>query len=142
MVASDSSCKSPRITTLFFLRSYSDMTREEMLRLQWADWADLVMSDLRVAHPDIDSLVTRVDVMCWGHAMIQPRVGFMWSDERIEAARPIDGIHFAGTDLSGVPLIEEAFYHGVRAADEVTGGSSVSTAAQRTDRAATEHPAV
>jgi hypothetical protein len=74
---------------------------------------------LRVAHPDIDALVTRLDVMCWGHAMIQPRPGFIWSRERIDAARPVGAIHFAGTDLSGVPLLEEALYHGVRAAEEV-----------------------
>jgi hypothetical protein len=28
-------------------------------------------------------------------------------------------VHFANTDLSGVALFEEAFYHGLRAADEV-----------------------
>ena len=40
------------------------------------------MTDLRRAHPDIDALVTRVDVMCWGHAMIQPLPGFVWSPGR------------------------------------------------------------
>jgi hypothetical protein len=94
------------------------LTRQQMLQLTWSDWSDLVMTDLRIAHPDIDSLVTRVDVMCWGHAMVQPRPGFVWSRARVEAAKPLGPIHFAGTDLSGIPLLEEAFYHGVRAAEE------------------------
>jgi len=33
--------------------------------------------------------------------------------------KTVSWIHFAHTDLSGVPLFEEAFYHGIRAAEEV-----------------------
>ena len=94
-------------------------TRQDMLNRTWDDWADLVMTDLRVAHGDIDRLVTRIDVMLWGHAMVQPSVGFLWSQSRRDASKPVGSVHFAGTDLSGIPLFEEAFYHGVRAAEEV-----------------------
>jgi len=31
----------------------------------------------------------------------------------------LGAVHFAGTDLSGVALLEEAFFHGVRAAEEI-----------------------
>jgi len=51
--------------------------------------------------------------------MIRPRPGFIWSEARKTASKPYRGIHFAHTDLSGVPLFEEAFYHGIRAADEI-----------------------
>jgi hypothetical protein len=51
--------------------------------------------------------------------MIRPRPGFARSNARREAAAPFRGIHFAHTDLSGVALFEEAFYHGIRAAEEV-----------------------
>jgi len=51
--------------------------------------------------------------------MIQPRPGFVWSKARQEASKPIGQDYFANTDLSGVALMEEAFYHGVRAAEEV-----------------------
>ena len=95
------------------------ITRKQMLNLKWADWVDVVLTDLRRVHPDIDALVTRVDVMCWGHAMVQPRPGFVWSPEREQASKPLGPIHFAGTDLSGVALLEEAFFHGVRAAEEI-----------------------
>ena len=77
------------------------------------------LSDLERAHPNLRSLVQRVDVMRWGHAMIRPRPGFFWGPERRAAAQPRDGIHFAHADLSGLPLFEEAFYHGTRAAEAV-----------------------
>ena len=58
-------------------------------------------------------------MMRWGHAMIRPTPGFIWGADRRKAAAPFRGIHFAGADLSGVPIFEEALYHGVRAAEEV-----------------------
>jgi hypothetical protein len=63
--------------------------------------------------------VERLDIMRWGHAMIRPKPGFIWGGARRNAARPHRGIHFAGADLSGIALFEEAFHHGVRAAEEV-----------------------
>ncbi|WP_197456014.1 flavin monoamine oxidase family protein [Stieleria neptunia] len=93
------------------------VSRAELMRLAWRDWASVVVSDLRKAHPDIGSLIERIDVMRWGHAMIQPRVGFVWGDQRQAAAHSLGRVHFAGTDLSGVALMEEAFDRGVRAAD-------------------------
>jgi hypothetical protein len=77
------------------------------------------LTDLSRAHPDLRGLVERLDVMRWGHAMIQPVPGFIWGGSRAAARRPAGGIHFAHSDLSGVALFEEAFYHGVRAAEEV-----------------------
>ena len=93
--------------------------RNRMLTLDWSDWVEVVLTDIETAHPDFRSLVERVDVMRWGHAMVRPRPGFVWSRDRRSAANPLGRIHFAHTDLSGVALFEEAFSHGVRAADEV-----------------------
>ncbi len=93
--------------------------RSRLLAAEWADWADVTLTDLTRAHPDIRSQVERLDVMRWGHAMIRPRPGFVWSEARARASQPFRGIHFAHSDLSGVALFEEAFYHGLRAADEV-----------------------
>jgi hypothetical protein len=94
-------------------------TREQLLNVPWSDWAEMVLTDLEVAHPEIRALVTRIDVMRWGHAMVQPYTGFLWSETRQLAAKPDRNVHFANTDLSGVALLEEAFFHGVRAAEEV-----------------------
>jgi hypothetical protein len=93
--------------------------RERLQGLDWKDCAEIVLADLEQAHPDIRRLVTRLDVMRWGHAMIRPRPGFIWGGARTREAQPFGSIHFANTDLSGVALFEEAFHHGIRAAEEV-----------------------
>jgi Protoporphyrinogen oxidase len=93
--------------------------RARLLETDWRGWADVTLTDLQRAHPDIRALTEKLDVMRWGHAMIRPRPGFIWGGARMEALKPFRGIHFAGTDLSGIPLFEEAFYHGLRAASEV-----------------------
>lgn len=104
-----------------FADAKAHYTREQLLSVPWSDWAEMVMTDLEIAHPEIRSLVTRVDIMRWGHAMVQPYTGFVWSESRQMGAKPDRNIHFANTDLSGLALMEEAFFHGVRAADEVLG---------------------
>jgi len=55
-------------------------------------------------------------VMVWGHAMVRPLPGVLWSGARELAARPLDRIHFAHCDLSGIAIFEEAWYHGLQAA--------------------------
>jgi hypothetical protein len=57
--------------------------------------------------------------MRWGHAMIRPKPGFIWGGARQAAAKPYRNIHFAHSDLSGIPLFEEAFDNGLRAAEEL-----------------------
>lgn len=111
----------PTIFTWYYPMTDSDPTkaRRRMLSMDWQSCAEVALTDLQRAHPDIRSLVTRLDVMRWGHAMIRPTPGFIWGKARREAAKPYRGIHFANTDLSGIALFEEAFYHGVRAAEEV-----------------------
>jgi protoporphyrinogen oxidase len=100
--------------------------RQKLLGLTWEHWADVVITDLEQAHSDIRNYVTRIDVMRWGHAMIQPRPGFIWSPSRRRAASVEGAIHFAATDLSGVALMEEAYYHGIRAAEEVLAARNIS----------------
>jgi hypothetical protein len=51
--------------------------------------------------------------------MIRPRPGFLWGGPRLREAQPFGNIHFAHSDLSGIALFEEAFHHGIRAAEEV-----------------------
>ena len=93
--------------------------REWMLGRDWRDWVSLILADLGQAHPDIESLVTHVDVMLWGHAMIRPVPGFVWGEARRGAAARRGGVRFAHSDMSGISVFEEAQYHGVRAAEEV-----------------------
>jgi hypothetical protein len=102
------------------------VARTRLLETDWRGWADVALTDLSRAHPDIRNLVERLDVMRWGHAMIRPRTGFMWGAARREGTKPFRSIHFAHSELSGVALFEEAFDHGLRAADEVLSSIRVS----------------
>jgi len=113
--------RGPTVFTYYYPLCDSDPRegRSKLLGLGRDEWADIALTDLSRAHPEIRSLTERLDVMRWGHAMIRPRPGFVWSEARRTASKPYRGIHFANTDLSGVPLFEEAFYHGIRATDEV-----------------------
>ncbi|HEV7240298.1 MAG TPA: FAD-dependent oxidoreductase [Thermoanaerobaculia bacterium] len=113
--------RGPTVLTYYYALCGSDVRRErERLLAAGRDaWAEVALADLSRAHPDIRALTERVDVMRWGHAMIRPRPGFIWSDARRRASEPHGAIHFANTDLSGVALFEEALHHGVRAAEEV-----------------------
>lgn len=95
------------------------LTRTELINLTWEEAAEVVCSDLEVMHPDIRDRVETMDVMVWGHAMIQPTVGSRSNPLRVRASGSIGNIHFAASDLSGVALFEEAFDHGRRAAQAV-----------------------
>ena len=100
----------------------ASLARQRLFEMTWPEAAEIVLSDLERAHPEIRTLVEQLDVMKWGHAMVRPRIGFVWSEARRSAAKAFGPIHFAGTDLSGVALCEEAIYHGVRAAEEALAG--------------------
>lgn len=93
--------------------------RAKLLSLDWKELSDICLTDLSRAHPNIRELTTRIDIMRWGHAMISPRTNFLWSGVREKAREPFRNIHFAHSDLSGIALFEEAFFHGLRAANEI-----------------------
>lgn len=108
-------------TTLTY---YYPMCAEQNARTKLFDYdrdqiAEVCLSDMERAHKDIRELTTRLDVMRWGHAMISPRPNFIWSGVRQKAMEPYRSIHFAHTDIGGVALFEEAFYHGLRVADKI-----------------------
>ncbi len=111
----------PTVLTYYFPYTDHDPKagRQRLFDADHGALADLVLSDLAPAHRDLDSLVERVDVMRWGHAMVQPRQGFVWGPHRRQAAGPLGKIHMAHSDLSGLALFEEALHHGVRAAEEI-----------------------
>lgn len=93
--------------------------RAKLHAASYASLRDLVLLDLGRAHPGLASLVERLDVFRWGHAMVRPEVGSLTSATRRAAMTARGRVHFAHSDLSGVSLFEEAFDHGTRAAREV-----------------------
>lgn len=93
--------------------------RQRLLSLSWPEWADVILTDLERAHPDIRTLCNRLDIMRWGHAMIRPVPGLISGGALAACRQPFGDIHFAHSALSGIALFEEAFDHGNRAAAEV-----------------------
>jgi phytoene dehydrogenase-like protein len=125
--------RGPTVFTYYYPLTDADPreARARLLSTGRDGWADVALSDLRRAHTDIRALTRRLDVMRWGHAMIRARVGFQWGGARREAQKPFGPVHFAHTDLSGVALFEEAFDHGLRAAEEVLAARGLKSESMR-----------
>ncbi len=94
-------------------------SRKLLRAVDHASAVEGVLFDLGRAHRGLADVVERIDVYRWGHAMVTPRPGFIWGDARRRAAEPIGRVAFAHSDLSGLPLLEEAFDRGVLAAEQV-----------------------
>lgn len=110
----------PTVLTWYYPLGGADVRAERTraLSLRYEDWEELVLADLVPAHGDIGAQATRLEVMRWGHAMVRPRPGFLWGGARQEAQRSVGArLHFAHTDLGGLPLFEEANHAGVVAAE-------------------------
>jgi hypothetical protein len=110
----------PTILTYYYPMCHESEGRTKLFNYSWRELADVCLTDIARAHNEIYDLCERIDIMRWGHAMISPRPNFIWSGVREKAMQPWRNIHFAHTDLSGIALFEEAFYHGSRAAAEVS----------------------
>ena len=95
--------------------------RRRLLATSWSEWVDAIFADLERAHRGLRGLVENVDVYLWGHAMVRPRPGFLWSDALAASGRPLGRLRFAHTDLSGMALFEEAQHWGVGAAADILG---------------------
>jgi glycine/D-amino acid oxidase-like deaminating enzyme len=91
--------------------------RRVLLGGDWGLWRDRILADLARAHPDIGECVSRIDVFRIGHAMPRPAPGTLRAAERLRRARGGAGLYWGNSDLSALPLFEEAQYRGVRAAE-------------------------
>ena len=110
----------PTTWTYYYPMCHEEFGRTKLFNYSWRELTDVCLTDIARAHPGIYELCERVDIMRWGHAMISPRPNFIWNETKEKAQKPYRNIHFAHTDLSGIALFEEAFYHGLRAAKYVS----------------------
>jgi len=86
----------------------------------YAEWIQMIMNDLKKVHADIEEQTEEINIMLWGHAMIQPLPGYIFGKNRAMLARSVNNnIHFAHTDIAGISIFEEAFYQGLNAAKKV-----------------------
>lgn len=100
--------------------------RARLLRLTWPEARDRVLADLGRAEPGLRRDTERIDFFRWGHGMVRPVPGLLTGSALAQAAQPLDALHFAHSDLSGMALFEEAHHAGVRAAEEVLGALDAS----------------
>lgn len=97
--------------------------RQALLKDDWRAWADRVAADLARVHPDLPGLVQQMDLMRYGHAMSIPVPGVRGHAALTALQQPQGRLHFAHSDLSAYSVFEEAFTHGVRAANQVLRAS-------------------
>lgn len=100
--------------------------RRALLNDDWRTWARRVAADLARVHPEWPALIERVDLMRWGHAMAIPGPGLRSHPALAALWQPQGRLHFAHSDLSAYSVFEEAFSHGLRAAQSVARGSGMS----------------
>ncbi len=90
--------------------------RQEALAKSHGQWCEQILADLERVHYGIRKHVEQIDVWLWGHGMIRPVPGLIWSGSRARMSSAVGNIFFAHSDLSGMSLFEEAYTRGVHAA--------------------------
>lgn len=94
--------------------------RRKLYSMKEAELKDLVLEDLKKAHPLIEDFILEMQFHKIGHAMIAPVPNQIFGEEAVRAKASIDGkIFFAHSDLSGISIFEEAFYQGMRTAKQM-----------------------
>lgn len=111
-------------TVFTYYRAMSDLppaeARRKLLETPREIWAEEILQELAVPHPNIRQLTTRLDVFRYGHAMRRPIPGSLWGSGReVLASYQGRSINLAHADLSGFSLFEEAQYRGVLAAERI-----------------------
>lgn len=113
--------RQPAGTVLTWYRALHDLqplqARRVLLETPREAWAEGILRELEVVHPDLRQRCTRLDVFRYGHAMRRPTPGALFDGQREKMAdfrHP--RIALAHADLSGFSLFEEAQYRGVEAA--------------------------
>lgn len=91
--------------------------RTELLAGTAEQFGDRVSAALDDMHPGLRRAIRRMDIARWGHGMIRPAPGLLFSPSLALAAAPIGRVLPCAADVGGLPLFEQAFCQGVRAAE-------------------------
>ncbi|MFZ4930903.1 NAD(P)-binding protein [Chryseobacterium sp. Mn2064] len=103
-----------------FSSNDSKKARKKLYAMKEAELRNLVLEDLKKAHPLIEDFIIEMQFHKIGHAMIAPVPGQIFGEAAQLAKEPIEGkIFFAHSDLSGISIFEEAFYQGIRTAEQM-----------------------
>ncbi len=109
----------PTVWTYYFALAEGDprQDRAALIKASFEDWSEIVVRDLERAHPDLRNCLERIDIWRWGHAMSQPRPGAVSAALAQTDPVLVPGVTHAHSDRSAIATFEEAFDHGVTAAD-------------------------
>lgn len=91
--------------------------RTRLLTGDLEHWAGHVRAALERMHPGLAREIAQIHVTRWGHAMIRPVPGLLFGEALARARAPVGVVRPCAADVAGLPLFEEAFYGGVRAAE-------------------------
>ncbi len=114
--------QSKKVITYYYSFSGPDLkkTRKEIHKKKTDYWKQMVFDDLKMAHPDIESVTEEMNVFVLGHGMISPVPGFIFGEAKKQASKSIENrVYFAHTDLSGISIFEEAFHQGVNVVNQI-----------------------
>ena len=105
------------VWTYYLPMTGDPLTGRRHLRAQsWNYWKEYILLDLERAHPGLRKIVSRIDIFRQGHAMRRPIPGFLSASQTWNRATERPRFRVANSDISGLPLFEEAQYRGVEAA--------------------------
>jgi phytoene dehydrogenase-like protein len=93
-------------------------TRRQLVTEPYEVWAERIVSAIEPALPGLRERLLAMDLFRWGHARVTAPPGAIFGGSRALAMRAFGPLHFAHTDLDGVPAVEGAIAHGVRAGRE------------------------
>ncbi len=119
-----------KVITYYYSLSTADLrkARREVYQKPQEYWRQIIISDLKTAHPDIEALTEEIQIHRLGHGMISPVPGFITGEALREAGQPIEGkIYFAHSDLSGISIFEEAFHQGINVVKQVLHDTAMDT---------------
>jgi monoamine oxidase len=117
----------PAATVLTHYRALGDIKdgRKQLLERSWSSWRDEILAELSVAHPDLASKTTQIDITRYGHAMAIP-VPVLMNENRLQptyllpkqllnkeqSTKQNSRLQFAHSDWAGYSVFEEAFAMG------------------------------
>ena len=121
VVATHQSASRQGPTVLTWYLPLSDLppatARRLLVERSDAAWRGIVRDDLLATNPDLDGAIRSIDLWKWGHAMIRPTPGYIWTTAPAMRAAATLPIFRAHSDMSGLSLFEEAHYQGMAAAE-------------------------
>ena len=75
-----------------------------------------VRAQIEDMHPGLWAQVSHARIARWGHAMVRPVPGLLFGGTLARAAAPVGAVRPCATDVTGLPLFEQAFASGIRGA--------------------------